>query len=64
MLDVQFGRLGCVMGGVMRMSVCQVCVMSGRFVVATCIVFCGLAMMLCRVVVVLGCFGVMLGCFS
>ena len=64
MLDVQFGRLGCVMGGVKRMSVCQVCVMSGRFVVATFMVVCGLAMMRCRVLVVLGCFGVVLSCFS
>jgi hypothetical protein len=30
MFDVQFGRLGCVMGGMMRTPVCQVCVMSGR----------------------------------
>jgi len=63
MLYVQFGRLGCVMGGMMRMPVCEVCVMSGRLVVASFIVLCGLAMMVCGVLVVLGCFGVMLCCF-
>jgi hypothetical protein len=39
-------------------------VMSGRLVVATLIVLCGFAMMLGRMFVVFGCFGVVLGCFS
>jgi hypothetical protein len=38
--------------------------MSGRLVVATFIVLCGLAMMLGCVLVVFGCFSVMLCCFS
>jgi hypothetical protein len=62
MLDVQFGRLGCVMGGMMRMPVCQVCVVSGRLVVASFIVLCGLAMMVRCVLVVLGCLGVVRCC--
>ena len=62
-LDVHLGCLRCVKGGMMRMSVCQLCVVSGRLVVATFIVLCGLAMMRCCVLVVLGCFGVMLCCF-
>jgi hypothetical protein len=62
MLDMQFCRLGCVMGGVMGVSMRQVCMMSGCFVVASLIVPSGFAMMRRRMLVVLGCLGVMLRC--
>jgi hypothetical protein len=63
MVGVQFRRLGCVMRGVMRMSTRQVRVMSGCLVIASRIVLGGFAMMCRRMLVVLGCFGVMLCCF-
>jgi hypothetical protein len=63
MLEMQFCRLGCVMGGVMRVSMSQVCVVRGGFVVTSLIVLGGFAMMRRRLLVVFGCFSVMLRCF-
>jgi hypothetical protein len=51
------------MCGVMGMSTRQVRVMSGCLVIASRIVLGGFAMMCRRMLVVLGCFGVMLCCF-
>ena len=62
MLDMQFCRLGCMMGGVMRVSMRQVCMVSGCVVVASLIVPGGFAMVRRRMLVVFGCSGVMLRC--
>ena len=62
MLDVQFCRLGCVVSGVMRVAMRQVRMVSGCLVVASLIVPGRFAMVPRRVLVVFGCFMVMLRC--
>jgi hypothetical protein len=61
-LDVQFGGFGGVMGGVVRVSLRRVRVVSGRLVVPSLVVLSGLVMVLRGVLVVLGRFTMMLCC--
>ena len=62
MLEMQFCRLGCVMGSVMRVSMRQVRVVSGCLVVTSFIMPGSFAMMRRRLLVVFSCFGVLLRC--
>ena len=61
-LDVQFRRFRCVMGGVVGMAVCRVRMMGGCQMVTRLVVPCGFPMMSCRVLVVLGGAEMMLRC--
>ena len=61
-LDVQFGRFGCMMGCVMQVSLRQVRVVSGCLVVTSLMKPGGFAMVLSRMLVVLRCFDVMFRC--
>jgi hypothetical protein len=61
-LDVELGRFGCVMGGVVRVSVGRVRMVSGCLMVARFIMPGGFPMVGRRVVVVFGGFEVMLCC--
>ena len=61
-LDVQFRRLPCVMGGVVRVSVCRVRMMGGCLMVTRFVMPCGFPMVGRRVLVVLGGAVMMLCC--
>ena len=61
-LDVMFCSLGCVMGRVVRVPLRRVGVVSGCHVVTLFVMAAGLAMMPCRVFVVLRCFMMVLRC--
>ena len=61
-LDVQLRRFGCVMGGVVRVSVCRVRMMGGCLMVTRFVMPCGFTMVGCRVLVVLGGFEMVLRC--
>jgi hypothetical protein len=60
MLDVLLGRLNRVVRGVMKVALCGVSVMRCHFVVVGRVMCCGLAMMTRCVLVVFGCFLMML----
>jgi hypothetical protein len=60
MLDVQLGCLGGMVGGVMRVAVSGVSVMSGGLMIAFFVVPCGLSVMPGGVLVMFGCFVMML----
>lgn len=60
MLDVEFSRLTCVMCSLVMMPVGRMCVMAGSLVVACLVVPGGFTMMSGRVLVMLGCFMVVL----
>jgi hypothetical protein len=62
MFDVQLCGLGGVMCGVVQVPLGRVRVMGGQFVGSRFVMLCGFAMMAGRVVVVLGCFVMMLRC--
>lgn len=61
-LDVQFGGFGGVMGGVVRVPLRRVGVVSGCHVVTRLVMLSGVAMVLRGVLVVLGRFVMMLCC--
>jgi hypothetical protein len=61
-LDVQFRRLGRMVGGVVGVAARRVRMVSGCLVVACLVVFGGFAMVRCRVLVVLRCLQVVLCC--
>jgi hypothetical protein len=61
-VGVDFGGFGGVVCGVMKMAVGDLGVMSGEMMIAVFVVARGFAMMTCCVVVVFGCFVMMLGC--
>ncbi len=61
-LGVRLCRFRCVMRGVLMVPVCSVRVMRRRQMITGLVVFCGFAMVPGRVLVVLCCPMVMLGC--
>jgi len=62
MLHVKFCRLARMVIRMLRMSVSRVCVVSSCFVIARLVVLSGVAMMLRRACVALGCLVMVLGC--
>jgi hypothetical protein len=58
--DVKLGGLGGVVSSVFMMAVGEVRVMTSEMMISSFVVFCGLAMMTCGVVVMFRCFVVML----
>jgi hypothetical protein len=62
MLDVRLGSFRGVMRGMMKMPLRRMSVVGGRFVVPSFVMLGRFAMMLCRVVVMLRRFGVVLRC--
>jgi len=61
-LNVQLRRFGCVMGGVVRVAICRMRMVSGCLMVARLVMPGGFTMMSCRVFMVLRGFEVMLCC--
>jgi hypothetical protein len=61
-LDMQFGRFGGVMGGMMRVPLRRVCMMCGYCVVAFFVMLGGFAMVNRRVLMVLRCLVMMRCC--
>lgn len=61
-LDVQLRRFGCVMGGVVRVAICRVRVVSGGLVVTRLVMPGGFTMVGRRVLVMLRGFEMMLCC--
>lgn len=59
---VKFGCFGGVMTGVMMMAIGDVGMMSGEMMIPRFMMARGFAMMACGVLVVFGCFAMMLGC--
>jgi hypothetical protein len=62
MLGVNLGRFRRVVHGVVMMAIGSVGMMSGEMMIAGVVMARGFAMMPCRVLVVLRCFAMMLGC--
>ena len=62
--DVRFGRFCGMMSCVVEMALSGMGVVGCRFVVTCLVMLCGVAVVARRVVMVLGCFAMMLGRFS
>ena len=61
--DVRFGGMFRMICGMNVMSMCQVCVMGGFFVVSCFVVPGSIVVMACSVLMMLRCLFVMMGCF-